>query len=40
MRQPGLGKLEWIKEDQIKKQKEAQKLAKAAEKESKGAKKK
>ena len=28
MRQPGLGKLEWIKEDKIKRQKEAQKAAK------------
>lgn len=27
MRQPGLGKIEWIKEDQIKKEKEAKKLA-------------
>jgi len=32
MRQPGLGKLEWIKEDQIKKQKLMQKAAKAEEK--------
>jgi DNA-directed RNA polymerase subunit E' len=31
MRQPGLGKLEWIKEDQLKKEKEAKKLAKAEE---------
>lgn len=38
MRQPGLGKLEWIKEDQIKKQKNAEKAAKLAEKELKGAK--
>jgi DNA-directed RNA polymerase subunit E' len=36
MRQPGLGKLDWIKEDKIKKQKEAQKLAKAEEKSKKG----
>lgn len=36
MRQPGLGKLEWIKEDQIKKQKEAAKVAKAEEKKAKG----
>jgi DNA-directed RNA polymerase subunit E' len=36
MRQPGLGKLEWIKEDKIKKQKEEQKAAKAAEKPKKG----
>lgn len=41
MRQPGLGKLEWIKEDRIKKQKTAEKLAKAEEKaaKSKGGKK-
>lgn len=38
MRQPGLGKLEWIKEDQIKKEKEEQKLLKAQEKEAKGGK--
>ena len=36
MRQPGLGKLEWIKEDKIKKQKEEQKVAKAEEKSKKG----
>lgn len=36
MRQPGLGKLEWIKEDQIKKEKDAQKLLKSQEKEVKG----
>ncbi len=36
MRQPGLGKLDWIKEDQIKKQKEAEKMAKMAEKAAKG----
>src|SRR4030042_4748429 len=29
MRQPGLGKIEWIKEDRVKKQKENQKVAKA-----------
>lgn len=29
MRQPGLGKIEWIKEDQLKKQKDAAKAAKA-----------
>lgn len=29
MRQPGLGKLDWIKEDKLKKEKEAQKAAKA-----------
>lgn len=40
MRQPGLGKLEWIKEDSIKKQKEAEKAAKAEEKAAKGGKKK
>jgi len=42
MRQPGLGKLEWIKEDAAKRKKEAEKLAKAQEKEakSKGGKKK
>ena len=36
MRQPGLGKLEWIKEDQIKKEKLMQKAAKAEEKAEKG----
>ncbi len=40
MRQPGLGKLEWIKEDQIKKEKDAQKLLKSQEKEIKGKRKK
>jgi DNA-directed RNA polymerase subunit E' len=40
MRQPGLGKLEWIKEDQIKKQKAEQKTIKAEEKSVKGGKKK
>jgi DNA-directed RNA polymerase subunit E' len=40
MRQPGLGKLEWIKEDQIKKEKDAQKLLKAQEKQVKGRRKK
>lgn len=40
MRQPGLGKLEWIQEDKIKKLKAAAKLAKAEEKEAKGGKKK
>ncbi len=39
MRQPGLGKLEWIKEDQIKKEKAEQKLAKGEEKSGKGRKK-
>jgi DNA-directed RNA polymerase subunit E' len=40
MRQPGLGKLEWIKEEQVKKQKETQKAVKAEEKaiKAKGAK--
>ena len=37
MRQPGLGKLEWIKEDQIKKDKSVQKEAKDEEKAAKGA---
>jgi len=32
MRQPGLGKLDWIKEDQVKKQKQEQKAVKAEEK--------
>jgi len=42
MRQPGLGKLDWIKEDQLKKQKAEEKALKTAEKEtkSKGGKKK
>jgi len=40
MRQPGLGKLEWIKEDQAKKEQEAAKLAKIADKESAKEKKK
>ncbi len=40
MRQPGLGKLEWIKEDQLKKQKATQKAAKAEEKTGKQKKKK
>ena len=43
MRQPGLGKLEWIKEDRIKKEKEAKKALKAesgAGKKTKGGKKK
>ena len=39
MRQPGLGKLEWIKEDAAKKNKTAQKEAKDEEKASKGEKK-
>ncbi len=40
MRQPGLGKLDWIKEDQIKKQKATEKALKAEEKSVKGGKKK
>lgn len=36
MRQPGLGKLEWVQEDKIKKEKEAAKIAKAEEKAVKG----
>ncbi len=36
MRQPGLGKLEWIKEDAIKKEKETKKAERAEEKEAKG----
>jgi DNA-directed RNA polymerase subunit E' len=40
MRQPGLGKLEWVKEDQIKKNKAAQKELKEEEKAAKGGKKK
>ncbi len=40
MRQPGLGKLDWIKEDQLKKEKEAAKVAKFADKEVKGIKRK
>ncbi len=36
MRQPGLGKLEWIKEDAIKKQKETEKAVKAEAKAVKG----
>ena len=39
MRQPGLGKLEWVKEDFTKKQKESEKAAKAEVKSSKGGKK-
>lgn len=35
MRQPGLGKIEWIKEDKIKKQKEDKKAAKSEEKSAK-----
>lgn len=40
MRQPGLGKLEWIKEDRTKKKKEEQKALRAQEKSAKGGKKK
>jgi len=40
MRQPGLGKLEWIKEDQIKKEKATAKAVKIEEKIVKGRKKK
>jgi len=36
MRQPGLGKLDWIQEDKVKKQKEDEKIAKAEEKAVKG----
>lgn len=39
MRQPGLGKLEWIKEDKQKREKEAKKAAKAEEKANKRGKK-
>lgn len=38
MRQPGLGKLEWLQEDKAKKQKDAARAAKTAEKEAKAAK--
>lgn len=36
MRQPGLGKTEWVKEDQVKKQKAAEKAVKAEAKSAKG----
>jgi DNA-directed RNA polymerase subunit E' len=39
MRQPGLGKLEWIKEDKTRREKQAQKAQKAEEKQAKGGKK-
>ena len=39
MRQPGLGKIEWIKEDALKKQKDEEKASKAEAKEAKGEKK-
>jgi len=35
MRQPGLGKLEWIKEDKVKRDADAKKMAKVADKEAK-----
>lgn len=40
MRQPGLGKLEWIKEDTLKKEKEAEKAERIAKTEAKSADKK
>ena len=40
MRQPGLGKLEWIKEDKAKRDADAKKLAKIEAKVAKGGKKK
>ena len=40
MRQPGLGKLEWIKEDKLKKEKQAQKALKVEARAAKGGKKK
>jgi len=40
MRQPGLGKIEWIKEDAAKKKKDEEKLLKAETKAAKGGKKK
>lgn len=40
MRQPGLGKIEWVKEDSIKKEKMNKKAAKDEEKAAKGGKKK
>ncbi len=36
MRQPGLGKLDWIEEDRVNKEKEAKKIARVEEKEVKG----
>ena len=36
MRQPGLGKLDWIKEEKAKKEKNAKKVLKAQESKSKG----
>ncbi|MCA9488123.1 MAG: DNA-directed RNA polymerase [Nanoarchaeota archaeon] len=38
MRQPGLGKIEWLKEDKVKKQKDAEKMAKVQEKTAKASK--
>jgi len=35
MRQPGLGKIEWITEDAIRKKKEAEKILKSEEKKEK-----
>ena len=35
MRQPGLGKIEWLKEDKIKKQKDVEKIIKSADKATK-----
>lgn len=40
MRQPGLGKLEWIKEDSQKKEKDAEKAERLSKSEAKGAEKK
>ncbi|MCL5018159.1 MAG: DNA-directed RNA polymerase, partial [Candidatus Pacearchaeota archaeon] len=40
MRQPGLGKIEWIKEDEMKKERDAKKALKDEEKATKGGKKK
>jgi DNA-directed RNA polymerase subunit E' len=40
MRQPGLGKIEWIKEDQVKKEKDDKKSARDEEKAAKGKEKK
>jgi len=40
MRQPGLGKLEWFKEEKVKKEKEAKKMLKSEQKAVKGKKKK
>jgi DNA-directed RNA polymerase subunit E' len=40
MRQPGLGKIEWFKEEKVKKEKEAKKMLKSEQKAVKGKKKK